>query len=213
MSDRRQVWATLSALLHRLEHGLGQPPDVESLKQEVRKLGKEQFKANTLAENQVAQWQETLATLQTAQTQQTQLYEKLETERQTAVLHTLLTAILPALDGVEQALHSGEAYLAASSSPISDQQAMRGWLDGLHLVTERLVAVLAAGGVTPITAVGQPFDPFLHKAVGVSGNAETADTPPGTILQEAQRGYRSHNGVIRYAEVIVYKPSQKREEI
>ncbi len=206
MSDRRQVWATLAALLRRLENGAGQPTDVESLKQEVRKLGKEQFKANALAESQVTRWQEALAAWQTTQTQHAHLLEKSEAERQTAVLHALLSAILPALDGVEHALQSGEQYLASAVGSPGDREALHGWINGLRLVQERLLAILESGGVTPITAVGHPFDPFLHKAVGVSAVAESADTPPGTILQEERRGYRSPNGVLRYAEVIVYKP-------
>lgn len=134
MSERRQVWATLAALLRRLENGVGQPADMEPLKQEVRKLGKEQFKANALAESQVARWQEALATWQTAQAQQAYLLEKSEAERQTAVLHTLLSAILPALDGVEHALHSGEQYLASAMGEPADHEALSGWIDGLRLV-------------------------------------------------------------------------------
>jgi molecular chaperone GrpE len=80
---------------------------------------------------------------------------------------------------------------------------LAGWLDGLRLVRERLLAILEAGGVTPIPTVGQPFDPYLHVAVGTSG---AGDGPPGTIVSEERRGYRCPAGVLRYAEVIVYRP-------
>jgi molecular chaperone GrpE len=85
---------------------------------------------------------------------------------------------------------------------------LAGWLDGLRLVRERLLAVLQAGGVTPIPAVGHPFDPYLHIAVGTTSQG---DGVPGTIVAEERRGYRSPEGVLRYADVIVYRPQESKQ--
>ena len=56
MSQHRQVWETLANLLQRVERTPFPPTltvtDLDGLKEEIRKLGKAQFKANTLAENQ-----------------------------------------------------------------------------------------------------------------------------------------------------------------
>jgi molecular chaperone GrpE len=57
--------------------------------------------------------------------------------------------------------------------------------------------------VTPIPTVGHPFDPYLHVAVGATSEGEGA---PGTIVEEERRGYRTPDSVLRYAEVIVYRP-------
>ena len=84
---------------------------------------------------------------------------------------------------------------------------LAGWLDGLCLVRERLLAILETGEVTPIPCIGQPFDPYQHIAVGT-----TRQLPPGitaaanSIVAEERRGYRSPAGVIRFAEVIVFRP-------
>jgi molecular chaperone GrpE len=93
----------------------------------------------------------------------------------------------------------------------ADRAVLAGWLDGLRLVRERLLAILEAGNVMPIPTVGQLFDPYLHVAVGTTTEGEA---PPGTIVEEERRGYRTLDGVLRYAEVIVYRPEsdERRKE-
>ncbi len=238
MSERRQVWHTLSSLLARLEKDLAAnrayvravaPGNAD---QEIRKLGREQFKANVLAEKQASQLEKALAAVQEAQVQQARLLEERSAQQVAAAQHELLQAILPALDGLETAIASGQRYLQereeAADDPVADDPAgsdlgtdpahptlafsgdramLTGWLGGLGLVRERLLAVLKAGGVTPIPAAGQPFDPYLHVAVGTTMEG---DGPPGTIVAEERRGYRSAAGVLRYAEVIVYRSEKER---
>jgi len=92
----------------------------------------------------------------------------------------------------------------------ADRAVLEGWLDGLRLVRERLLAILEAGDVTPIPTVGHPFDPYLHVAVGTTIEG---DGPPGIIVQEERRGYQMPDGVLRYAEVIVYRPSANDEAL
>ncbi|HET92185.1 MAG TPA: nucleotide exchange factor GrpE [Chloroflexi bacterium] len=230
MSERRQVWVTLSTLLTQLERevetALDQSarPDaaLEDLGQQVRQLGKAQFKANALAEDQTAQWEKAITGLETLQEQRDQLVETVSAERVARREMELLEAVLPALDGLENAITSGRRYLqvrdrASSATTITPRQAvlvspadravLAGWLEGLRLVRERLLAILEAGGVSPILTVGQPFDPYLHVAVGTSSEGSG---PAGTIVAEERRGYRTANGVLRYAEVIVHRPSEAR---
>ena len=198
-SYRRQVWATLADLLQRVENR-SETADLLELKEEVRKLGKTQLKANTLSENQATQWQTALAALQSAQTQ----------ANQTQADQRLLEAILPALDGVEEAIASGQQLLAQMGEASAEQKILSGWLDGLRLVRERLLAVLESGGVTVIAAVGRPFDPYLHRAVGVTTElpVEWGNGRHGLVVSEERRGYQTSAGVLRYADVIVYKPPQ-----
>ncbi len=226
MSDHRQVWETLANLLARVETGMDDTRStqevgetaLEELRKEVRKLGKAQFKANTLSEDQSARWEQSIASVQAAQEQRDQLLETMVGERVAARERELLEAVLPALDGLEKAITSGLRYLevrdrAANSPNIAPAQAvlvspadramLAGWLDGLRLVRERMLAILEEGEVTPIPTVGQLFDPYLHVAVGATTEGEG---PVGTIVAEERRGYRSPTGVLRYAEVVVYRP-------
>ena len=72
--------------------------------------------------------------------------------------------------------------------------AHEGWIEGVKLVERKLRGVLETEGVTPIEALGQPFDPNLHEAVV---HEPTADHPDNQVIGELQRGYRLHDRVIR----------------
>ena len=228
MSERRQVWQTLSDLLTRLEKAVSASQaargpaerDISVLNQEVRKLGKAQFKANLLAEQQASRWERAIAAVEETQAQHGQLLEAISAERVAAARHELLEAIMPALDGLENAIASGQSYLdkrdkasafpglspaqKALVSPM-DRRMLAAWLDGLRLVRDRLLAVLEVGEVTPIPTVGHPFDPYLHVAVGTTSEGNGTS---GIIVAEERRGYRSSSGVLRYAEVIVYRQEE-----
>jgi len=226
MSERRQLWETLAAFLAQLERETDAVLDkdarlgaaLDGLKDDLRKLGKAQFKANAMVEDQSARWEQVIAEAQAARGQQAQLVEQVAGERVAARERELLEAFLPALDGLESAIASGRRYLAVRDkaaglpnlTPVqaalvspADRAMLAGWLDGLRLVRERMLAILQAGGVTPILTVGHPFDPYLHVAIGTTN---VGDGPPGTIVSEERRGYRCPAGVLRYAEVIVYRP-------
>ena len=58
----------------------------------------------------------------------------------------------------------------------------------------KLRSVLESEGVTPIEAIGHPFDPNLHEAVA---HEETAEVSDNHVIGEVQRGYRLHDRVIR----------------
>jgi molecular chaperone GrpE len=81
-----------------------------------------------------------------------------------------------------------------------------GWVEGLWLVERKLRNLLESEGVTPIEAVGKPFDPREHEAVL---HEETTSAPDGTVISELQRGYRVRDRVLRPALVSVAKnPSE-----
>lgn len=68
------------------------------------------------------------------------------------------------------------------------------WIEGVKLTERKLRNVLEAEGVTPIEALGQPFDPNLHEAVAHEETTEHADNE---VIGEVQRGYRLHDRVLR----------------
>ena len=94
----------------------------------------------------------------------------------------LIGKLLAVLDDFDRALESVPA------------DAGDAWIEGVQLVERKLRGVLEAEGVTPIEAVGQPFDPNLHEAVV---HEETAEHPDNEVIGELQRGYRLHDRVIR----------------
>jgi molecular chaperone GrpE (heat shock protein) len=228
MSQKRQVWETFSQLAQRLlaaadADAPAPPAGSGEVTQELKRLGKAQFKANALQEATLDQLRQAVDQL-AAREQETQQ------QSQAQARHDLLTALLPVLDGLDAALGSGERLLAHPAEGReerwlvrqlkdekrdgeeatrlalqSDRALMAAWLDGLRLVRQRLLALLAEAGVEPIPTVGQPFDPYLHQAIGTANDGAH---PPGTVIAEQRRGYTGPGGVLRYAEVIVNRASK-----
>jgi molecular chaperone GrpE len=81
------------------------------------------------------------------------------------------------------------------------------WVEGVQLVERKLRSVLEGEGVTPIEAIGHPFDPNVHEG-GV--HEETADAPDNQVIGELQRGYRLHDRVLRPALVKVANNPRQR---
>ena len=100
-------------------------------------------------------------------------------------------ALLPVLDNLQRAVaHAGE------SSPDD-------LVNGLGLVVREFETALTNLGVTPIDALGQPFDPAVHEAIG---GEESDSVDVDTVDAELQRGYRLHDRVLRPALVRVAHP-------
>lgn len=101
----------------------------------------------------------------------------------------LLRKVLAVADDFDRALAATPAELAGA-----------GWVDGIVLVDRKLRALLESEGVTPIEAVGKPFDPREHEAIASVPNT---GRPDGEVVAEAQRGYRIRDRVLRPAMVVV----------
>jgi molecular chaperone GrpE len=73
-------------------------------------------------------------------------------------------------------------------------------LEGVRMVSDQLHSVLSSCGLEPVEAVGGPFDPQHHEAVGV---LPSEDHVEGTVISELQRGYRLKGKVLRPSMVHV----------
>jgi molecular chaperone GrpE len=108
-----------------------------------------------------------------------------EEERRAADLFAnavLLARLLAVLDDFDRALDN------------VPEDAHESWVEGVQLVERKLRGLLEAEGVTPIEAIGQPFDPNLHEAVV---HEDTAEAPDNTVIGEVQKGYLLHERVLR----------------
>jgi len=111
---------------------------------------------------------------------------------------TLILNLLPILDDLERAFTSIPHNLAKLS-----------WVDGIKLIERKLQATIEIQGLSPIKALGEPFDPNLHEAAMHGKGKE------GTVIEELQKGYKLHDRVIRPAMVIVgngEEDEEKKEE-
>ncbi|HEY1726928.1 MAG TPA: nucleotide exchange factor GrpE [Candidatus Baltobacteraceae bacterium] len=114
-------------------------------------------------------------------------------ERQFAEIATsgkrsLLERILPVIDNLERALATQ-----------ADTDVMR---KGVEQTLRGFEQVLAAENVRAYSVKGQRFDPTLAEAIGTQPAPGVEDD---IVVEEAQRGYKYGDEVIRPAKVIVAK--------
>lgn len=105
----------------------------------------------------------------------------------------LINRLLPVLDDLQNVLAHRPAGI--------DEP----WVKGLELSVRKLEEALGTHGLEPIEAVGSPFDPKLHEAVG---EEESSEHPEDTVVSELRRGYRLRDRVVRPALVKVARAPQ-----
>jgi len=155
--------------------------DVESLKQALAE-------AQQKAEDYLANWQR-------AQADFINFKRRTEQERQDFnrfANANLILSLLPILDDLDRALDS-----------IPPKLAKLGWVDGVRLVDRKFRTTLEAQGLTPIKALGEPFDPNFHEALRQDRGQE------GMVVEEFQKGYMMHDRLLRPAKVVVGNGSKE----
>ncbi len=80
---------------------------------------------------------------------------------------------------------------------------------GVELIYNQLAGLLEKERVSPIEAVGKPFDPNRHEAMM---QQESDEYDEGIVCGELQKGYRLDDRVLRYARVIVSNGKKKTRE-
>jgi molecular chaperone GrpE len=108
----------------------------------------------------------------------------------------LLMQLLPLLD---------ELHLAIEVSNAGDGDI----IEGVEMVRGKLEKLMMAEGVSPIEAVGRPFDPRIHEAVL---EVETRDQPDGTVIEELRKGYKFKDRVLRASMVKVARNQGSDED-
>ena len=104
---------------------------------------------------------------------------------------SLLRKVLALADDFDRAIEAMPEGLAGD-----------GWVHGIAAIDRKLRTLIETEGVTPIEALGQPFDPRLHEALS---HLETTEAPDETVIAEIQRGYRVRDRVLRPSLVAVAK--------
>ena len=106
----------------------------------------------------------------------------------------LLEKFLPILDNFELGLDAARGDAAA--------QGTKGIVDGFSMIHRQLGDFLQSSGLQPIDAIGQPFDPKLHEALG---HESDSSQPEGVVLRQLRRGYRLADRLVRPSSVLVNK--------
>ena len=101
----------------------------------------------------------------------------------------LLKEMIPVLDNLERAVEHA----------VQGEDAQNGLLEGVNMTITQFRKVLEDFGVKPISALGEPFDPNLHQAMG---HIES-EKAPNTVVSEFQKGYLLHDRLLRPSLVMV----------
>jgi molecular chaperone GrpE len=113
---------------------------------------------------------------------------KEQSESESKARESVLRDMLEVIDNLERALAVGEG---------ADPKALH---QGLQLVLRLFGSKLERHDVKAFEAKGQPFDPRLHDAIS---QVPTADAPPGSVVNEVQKGYKIGDRLLRPAMVAV----------
>jgi len=101
----------------------------------------------------------------------------------------LIKQLLPTLDNLERALNHSKT-----------EDNFNSLREGVEMIFGQLLETLKKEGLTPIEAVGKPFDPHLHEAVM---QVEDAKHPSGTVVDEVERGYMLNDKFTKDGERLV----------
>ena len=116
--------------------------------------------------------------------------KRVESERTSAAQRgkrEILLSLIELADSFELALqHLGEAPSSLA--------------EGLKAIYRRLQNLFEREGVTPVQSLGQKFDPRIHEAID---SVRSDKYEAGTVVEEAQRGYRWGEELLRPSRVRV----------
>ena len=101
-----------------------------------------------------------------------------------------ISSILPVIDDFERAIKTMETA--------KDVSAVK---EGVELIYNKFMAVLAQNGVKVIETKDQPLDTDYHEAIAVI--PAPSEEQKGKILDCVQTGYTLHDKEIRHAKVVV----------
>ena len=162
-------------------------PEIEDIEQLKQTLAEEKKKA----EGDLSNWQR-------AQADFINYKRRIEQEKDEFCKFAnaaLTLSLLPILDDLERAFGS-----------IPPRLAKHGWMDGVRLIEQKLRTSLEAQGLTPIKALGEPFDPRFHEAIRQDKGKE------GIVIEEFQKGYMLNDKLLRPSKVVVGNGEEVEKE-
>ncbi len=162
--------------------GLAERPEEIAPPVDAAALEQQLSEAKARADEYLANWQRAQADFQNFR-------RRLEQDRLEFVKYAesdVLLRLLPILDDFDRALRGMPPELKGNP-----------WVEGMEGIARKFWSTLEAVGLTPIPALGLPFDPTVHEAMmHVPG-------PADRVMAEYERGYKLKDKVLRPARVAV----------
>lgn len=99
-------------------------------------------------------------------------------------------AILPTIDDFERAIKANEST--------EDLKSVK---EGIHLIYNKLKNTAQQKGLIAFNSIGEDFNPDTMEAITYIPASE--ESQKGKVIDEAEKGYKLGDKVIRYAKVII----------
>ncbi len=173
------------------EEGLNSEVEPEMAEEDIGTLKQSLTEEKAKGESYLANWQRTQADFINYKRRSEQEREEVSKFANASLMFSLL----PILDDLDRAFTSIPPNLARLT-----------WVDGIRLIERKIQAGLETQGLSPIKALGEPFDPNFHEAAMHSKGKE------GIVIEELQKGYKLYDRVVRPAMVVVGNGEEEEEE-
>ena len=72
-------------------------------------------------------------------------------------------------------------------------------IDGINLIKDKFISILADFGVSSYESLDKEFDPEYHEAIMI----KKIKKKENIVVEEYQKGYKYHDKVLRHSKVIV----------
>ena len=168
-------------------------PEVVEAENENETLQNELAKALTEAKVHQEQYLRTLADMENLRKRTQRDKEELAKFAN----ENILREILPVIDNLERAVEHAE-----------QAESNDGLFEGVQMTLTQFSQLLDKFGVKPVDAIGQPFDPAYHQAMG---QMESDEHPVNTVVQQMQKGYQLNSRLLRPAFVMLAKAPELKE--
>jgi molecular chaperone GrpE len=165
-------------------------PAIPSIEERLAKLEAEKAQ---LAKEKQDNWDRLLRTTADLDNVRKRTRREVDDAR-TEARSKVLREMLPVIDNLERAVEHAEGGQGNTG--------VASLIEGVKLVLRQFAQALERSDVTPIDAVGKPFDPNMHEAIS---QIETTEHAPGSVVQALQKGYTIGNRLLRPALVVVAK--------
>ncbi len=224
-------------LERRLSEGMAETEALrdalEGVQKEMKRIGRQQFKANALDETRVERWQDTVETLESALSRREGEIAAIRLEHRQAVetaRQEWLSALLPVLDGLEDAFTAGNIQIERLETGYdereTEQRQQRGLLARFRQSWSRTANAPDRDALTLLNAwldglrvlrdrmwalleeegvrvLPTAGHPFNPHLHIAVDTTDCRDLAAGLIVEERRRGYQVGDRVIRFAEVVV----------
>jgi molecular chaperone GrpE len=81
-------------------------------------------------------------------------------------------------------------------------------IEGVEMIRDKFKKIIESEEVSPIEALGKPFDPNFHEAIL---EVETENQPDGYVTEEIRKGYIYKNKTLRTSIVKVARNKNKKD--